>query len=618
MARTVNGTGFEGLLPGKLGPLAIDAGGSESILIPHSMTLASADYSRRGDDLLIVDKDGDEALITGYFLADPPADLVTEAGASFDGDLISRLAGPRAPGEYAQTGVTDATATPIGKIETLEGSVIIIRADGTRVQATTGDPVFQGDVLETGESGAIGIIFIDDTTFSLGSNGRMVLDELIYDPDTQSGSSTFSLVQGVFSFVSGSISKTSVDAMTIKTPVATIGIRGTAGSIDLPDGEQLTVVLTAEPDGSIGEITVFNAAGVQVLNSPFDATQVTGINIPPAGTFSMTVGEFNQRFSEAVRTLPPSPQGNQGQNQDAGSESEEAGPEIPQEDDGTGGNTEEGENQTEDGALEEDGEIAGPEVPEEGSELDGEGFGPEVPDQSEDSFAASEVTPPSSDGPAFQSVFQSGGNSGFGNVDPGGPTFSFSGVSGLGEDRDDTDFGDTGGSGIIPGLTIYGDSGPNTLTGGLGGDTIFGGGGGDTIFGLAGSDTLSGDAGDDTVYGGAGDDTLIGGTGAGYDTYDGGAGEDWVQYSSVTSGGVTVNLDDGFAYSAETDSDDLISIEHVTGGSDGDTITGSSAANSLLGNAGGDTLYGLAGNDYIDAGSGDDTVDGGSGNDSLL
>ena len=126
---------------------------------------------------------------------------------------------------------------------------MIIRADGTRVEAVSGDSVFQGDVLETGDNGAIGIIFIDETTFSLGANGRMVLDELIYDPDTQSGSSTFSLVQGVFSFVSGSISKTGVDAMTIKTPVATIGIRGTAGSIDLPEGEQLTVVLTAEPDG---------------------------------------------------------------------------------------------------------------------------------------------------------------------------------------------------------------------------------------------------------------------------------------------------------------------------------------------------------------------------------
>ena len=619
MARRVTDTGFEGLVPGKLGPLHIDAGDSESLLIPRSMNLASADYTRQGDDLLIVDRDGDEALITGYFSADPPADLVTETGANFDSSLISRLAGPLAPGQYAQSAATDATATPIGKIDTLEGNVVIVRADGTRIEAANGDPVFQGDVLETGDNGAIGITFIDDTTFSLGANGRMVLDEMIYDPDTQTGSSTFSLVQGVFSFVSGSISKTGVDAMTIKTPVATIGIRGTAGSIDLPEGEQLTVVLTAEPDGSIGEITVFNAAGVQVLNSPFDATQVTGINAPPAGTFSMTVGEFNQRFSEAVRTLPPPPQGNQPQNQDAGPEGEEAGPDIPGEDGDAEAeqNAEDGEASEEEVVAEGDGEIAGPEVPEEGEEVDGEGFGPEVPDPADDSFAASEVVAPSSGDPVFQPVFQSG-DAGFGNLGSGSPTFPGSGLIVSGDEDGRDDVGDsTLSSGIIPGQTIYGDSGANTLTGGLGGDTIFGGGGGDTIFGLAGDDTLSGDSGDDTVYGGPGSDTLIGGTGAGYDTYDGGAGEDWVQYSSVT-GGVTVNLGDSFAYSAETDSDILLNLEHVTGGSGDDTITGSSVANSLLGNAGGDTIFGLAGNDFIDAGSGNDTVDGGSGSDSLL
>tara|TARA_R110000787_G_scaffold25757_5_gene72250 strand:- start:11946 stop:16268 length:4323 start_codon:yes stop_codon:yes gene_type:complete len=617
MARRVNETGFEGLEPGKLGPLHIDAGGSESLLLPRGMNLSSADYTRQGDDLLIIDKDGDEALISGYFSATPPADLVTETGAVFDGGLISRLAGPLAPGQYAQSAVTDAAATPIGKIETLEGSVVIIRADGTRVEAVSGDSVFQGDVLETGDNGAIGIIFIDETTFSLGANGRMVLDELIYDPDTQSGSSTFSLVQGVFSFVSGSISKTGVDAMTIKTPVATIGIRGTAGSIDLPEGEQLTVVLTAEPDGSIGEITVFNSAGVQVLNSPFDATQVTGFNVPPAGTFSMTVGEFNQRFSEAVRALPAPSQGNQPTGPENDSENEEAGPSIPGEDEGSESNADDDEASEEASDVEGVEEVAGPDIPEDGSELDGEGFGPEITGTSDDSFAASEVTPPSPDGSVFQSVFPSGGSVGIDGVDLGGSTFTSSGTEEDEDDRNDVDFGQTGTSGVIPGQTIYGDSGANTLTGGLGGDTIFGGGGSDTIFGLAGGDTLSGDAGDDTVYGGLGDDTLIGGTGAGYDTYDGGAGQDWVQYSSVT-GGVTVDLDDGFAYSAETDSDDLQNIEHVTGGSGGDTITGSSAANSLLGNAGGDTLFGFAGNDFIDAGAGDDTVDGGSGSDSLL
>ena len=104
---------------------------------------------------------------------------------------------------------------------------VAIRADGTRVELEPGSPVYQGDVLQTETGGAIEITFIDDTAFTIGEEGRMVLDELVFDPETNEGSSSFSVVQGVFSFVSGAIAKTGSDAMTVRTPVATIGIRGT-------------------------------------------------------------------------------------------------------------------------------------------------------------------------------------------------------------------------------------------------------------------------------------------------------------------------------------------------------------------------------------------------------
>ena len=57
----------------------------------------------------------------------------------------------------------------------------------------------------------------------------MVLYEMIYDPSAQQGQAAISLLQGAFTFVSGQIAKTGVDAMVIETPTATIGIRGTAG-----------------------------------------------------------------------------------------------------------------------------------------------------------------------------------------------------------------------------------------------------------------------------------------------------------------------------------------------------------------------------------------------------
>ena len=116
---------------------------------------------------------------------------------------------------------------PIGNVEASDGNVWAVRADGSRVELQPGDPVFQGDRIETGDAGAVGVEFTDGSAFSLGANGDLVIDEMIYNPATQEGSSFFSVAQGAFSFVSGAIAKTTPDGMMVQTPVATIGVRGT-------------------------------------------------------------------------------------------------------------------------------------------------------------------------------------------------------------------------------------------------------------------------------------------------------------------------------------------------------------------------------------------------------
>ncbi len=65
-------------------------------------------------------------------------------------------------------------------------------------QASDDAPIFQGDVIEIGGDGAIGGTFADDSTFSLADEGRMVIDEMVYDPATQSGKSAIDITQVVF------------------------------------------------------------------------------------------------------------------------------------------------------------------------------------------------------------------------------------------------------------------------------------------------------------------------------------------------------------------------------------------------------------------------------------
>jgi hypothetical protein len=133
--------------------------------------------------------------------------------------------------------------SPIGKVVTASGSVAIEHANAVVVQANLpasgagqtniGDLVYKGDVVQTGADGKVGITFTDGTAFNLSSNARMVLNEFVYDPNSKSNSTLFSLSKGTFTFIAGKVAKTG--NMKIDTPVATMGIRGTTPHVEISD-----------------------------------------------------------------------------------------------------------------------------------------------------------------------------------------------------------------------------------------------------------------------------------------------------------------------------------------------------------------------------------------------
>ena len=266
-----------------------------------------ADFFRSGPDLLIIGENGEQVLVRGYFtLANPPA-LVSEGGLSLSGKIVGHLAGPVAPGQYAQTGDGGLT-DPIGQITTLTGVVEIVRVDGVRETVTEGGSVYQGDVVITGEDGAIEIEFADQSMFSLGGDGRMVLDEMIYDPAEQKGSMGLGVVSGTFSFISGQIAKTSPDAMTLETPVATIGIRGTtiAGSVG-GEGTENSISLLADADGHVGEAVISNAAGTVVISQAGATVTMTSLNQAPPPPVIRSPEEIANTYGNVVTNLPSPP-----------------------------------------------------------------------------------------------------------------------------------------------------------------------------------------------------------------------------------------------------------------------------------------------------------------------
>ena len=119
----------------------------------------------------------------------------------------------------------------------------------------------------------------------------------------------------------------------------------------------------------------------------------------------------------------------------------------------------------------------------------------------------------------------------------------------------------------------------------------------ENVVGGTGADTLTGDGGDNVLNGYLGNDTLVGG-----------AGNDTADYSYTTVGmNVTLNgAGTVMVTVAASDTDSLVSIENIAGGTGNDTLTGDAGSNVLTGNAGNDTLRGGIGSDVMIGGDGSD------------
>ena len=213
-----------------------------------------------------------------------------------------------APNTDTELSQSTSDAESVGKVEVAKGNVFIIHTDGTKVPATIGAPIYPGDTLETDADGSIGLVFADNSTFSLAEEGSMVIDEMVYDPGSQEGNSVFSVAQGVFTFVSGEIAKTSVDAMTIKTPFTTIGIRGTSGGGKAGgESDANTFTLFADPDGTVGEATVSTQVGTQVLSQANQTTIIKSAFQTPSRPVVMPPSVVEKFYAKAAQALPPSP-----------------------------------------------------------------------------------------------------------------------------------------------------------------------------------------------------------------------------------------------------------------------------------------------------------------------
>lgn len=115
----------------------------------------------------------------------------------------------------------------IGGLRNVQGTAMVKRGE-QQIPAEDGTRIYLNDVLITGKDGAMGVVFKDDTRISLGPDSHMTITRFVYQPAQEKYGFVTQMIRGTASYVSGAIGKASPDAVKFKTPVATIGIRGTA------------------------------------------------------------------------------------------------------------------------------------------------------------------------------------------------------------------------------------------------------------------------------------------------------------------------------------------------------------------------------------------------------
>ena len=122
-----------------------------------------------------------------------------------------------------------------------------------------GSDAYRGEKFVTDANGSLHILFMDQSSMTLGPNSELTIDEFVYDPNAKKGKIGVSLASGLLRVVGGQISKS--NETTVKTVSGTIGIRGG--------------ITTAEVNGNTTNATFLFGQQMRVTDTSGNTTNVT-------------------------------------------------------------------------------------------------------------------------------------------------------------------------------------------------------------------------------------------------------------------------------------------------------------------------------------------------------
>jgi len=171
-----------------------------------------------------------------------------------------------------------ARSESIGDVTLSKGNSVVDRKDGEKdVKVEKNLDIFSYDTVKTGK-GQVAIEFLDETRVDITQHSKLIIDDFVYDPNAKTGKLSLKATLGTVRYASGQIAKNSAQNISIKTPTATVSVRGTDFAMTIDEIGSSTIILLPSCDGNgncfVGEISVESDAGQVILNQAFQATQV--------------------------------------------------------------------------------------------------------------------------------------------------------------------------------------------------------------------------------------------------------------------------------------------------------------------------------------------------------
>ncbi len=175
----------------------------------------------------------------------------------------------------ALVGSSDAqqNRTRVGFVNKVQADARLV-FNGASRKAGIGIAVFVDDEVQTGAKSRLEITFKDNSVITVGANAKLKIDKFVFNPDKKQGEFVFSAAKGAFRIATGRIGKIAGRRVSVTTPVATIGVRGTefwGGPIDSQYG-----VLLLD-----GIVDVRNPGGAVTLDTPGTGTNISNSTSAP-------------------------------------------------------------------------------------------------------------------------------------------------------------------------------------------------------------------------------------------------------------------------------------------------------------------------------------------------